>query len=115
MRRLLAAFAIVIAAASPASAATAESGALVPPFGGSLFCNVVNTSDVERTVTLEILNSVAEVVTQELLVGPNGTNSFSAVNGVRCRITFKGPRKTLRFTAQAADAGGVPLMAISFD
>jgi hypothetical protein len=113
LARLATAAGVALAAASPARAATVESGALVPPIGGILLCNVVNTGDVERTVTIEFLPiSATPVKTMELLVAPNGLNSSTSVDAVRCRFTFKGPKKTLRFTLQVLDDAGIPVSAI---
>jgi len=90
------------------------SGSLAPPPNGALRCTVVNTSAVERVVTIEMLDEFGTVVASNADIAlPAGVlGQLVNITGRRCRFTFKGSKQPLRFTVETFDSAGTPLSAI---
>ena len=99
--------------AAPAGAASVASGALIPPLGGQLRCLALNTSSVQRIVTFEVLDAGGTPIqSSEITLPQTSVGVLVGQDGRWCRWTFKGPKKTLRFSAESTDGSGVGLSAI---
>jgi hypothetical protein len=100
--------------AASAGAATVVSGSLAPPPNGGLRCTVVNTSAVERVVTIELLDELGAVAASNVDVAlpPGVLGQVVSIAARRCRFSFKGSKQPLRFTVETFDSAGTPLSAI---
>ena len=102
---------ILLAAASPAGAATTYSPPVRSSMGDNLGCKVLNLSGAAVEVASELENGLGDVVDAQTFSIPAGESrlmarSSTAIFGGFCRFTFEGAPSQIRGFITLEDAGG---------